>query len=72
MRDKMVMPLLPQQDTGGYGVAAVLRNGSGPVVMLRADFDALPIEEKTGLEYASKKRVKDAEGTDTSGSCLGS
>ena len=34
-----------KRDIGGYGIAAVLRNGDGPVVMLRADFDALPIEE---------------------------
>lgn len=47
---------------GGYGVAAVLKNGDGPAVMLRADFDALPIEEQTGLEYASKKRMKDENG----------
>jgi amidohydrolase len=51
-----------KRDIGGYGIAAVLRNGDGPVVMLRADFDALPIEEQTGLEYASTKRMKDAEG----------
>lgn len=50
------------KDIGGCGVAAVLRNGSGPVVMLRANFDALPIEEQTGLQYASKKLMKDAEG----------
>ncbi|GHF64770.1 hippurate hydrolase [Amycolatopsis bartoniae] len=39
---------------GGTGVAGVLRNGDGPVVMLRADIDALPVEEKTGLDYASE------------------
>jgi amidohydrolase len=39
----------------GTGVAGVLRNGPGPVVMLRADIDALPVEERTGLEYASEE-----------------
>lgn len=38
---------------GGTGVAGVLRNGDGPTVMLRADMDALPVQEQTGLEYAS-------------------
>jgi len=39
---------------GKTGVAGVLRNGDGPVVMLRADMDALPLEEAIGLPYASK------------------
>jgi amidohydrolase len=39
---------------GGTGVVGLLRNGEGPVVMLRADMDALPIAEQTGLEYASR------------------
>ncbi|WP_328472104.1 amidohydrolase [Actinoplanes sp. NBC_00393] len=38
---------------GGTGVAGILRNGDGPTVMLRADMDALPINEETGLPYAS-------------------
>jgi metal-dependent amidase/aminoacylase/carboxypeptidase family protein len=46
---------------GGHGLAAILRNGPGATVLLRADFDALPIEERTGLPYASKKRMRDAE-----------
>jgi hippurate hydrolase len=41
---------------GGTGVAAVLDNGPGPTVMLRADMDGLPIEEKSGLPYASTAR----------------
>src|SRR5690348_14083034 len=48
----------------GTGVLGVLRNGPGPVVMLRADIDALPVEEKTGLDYASEARGRDAEGND--------
>lgn len=47
---------------GKTGVVGVLRNGEGPTVMLRADMDALPIAENTGLDYASKVSAKDAEG----------
>ena len=48
------------QKIGGHGLAAVLSNGErGPTVLLRADMDALPVEEKTGLEYASRKREID-------------
>ncbi|MET9551455.1 amidohydrolase [Streptomyces sp. NPDC006645] len=38
---------------GGHGVVGVLRNGAGPTLMLRAELDALPVEERTGLAYAS-------------------
>src|SRR3954470_12615023 len=38
---------------GHTGVVGVLRNGDGPTVMLRADMDALPVQEQTGLEYSS-------------------
>src|ERR1700724_688777 len=47
---------------GKTGVVGLLRNGEGPTVMLRADMDALPIAENTGLPYASKVSAKDAEG----------
>lgn len=47
---------------GGTGVVAVLRNGDGPVVMLRADMDALPVAEATGLPYASTAESVDAAG----------
>ncbi|NJP45755.1 amidohydrolase [Actinacidiphila epipremni] len=42
------------EGVGGTGVVGVLRNGDGPVVMLRADMDALPVRENTGLPYASE------------------
>ena len=50
------------EEVGGTGVVGVLRNGTGPVVLLRADFDALPMEEKTGLPYASAARATDGAG----------
>ncbi len=49
---------------GGTGVVGVLRNGAGPTVMLRTELDALPVEEKTGLSYASHVRTKDDQGAD--------
>ena len=47
---------------GGTGIVAILRNGPGPVVMLRTELDALPIEEKTGLQFASSVKTLDSEG----------
>ncbi|MBZ2195023.1 amidohydrolase [Occultella gossypii] len=47
---------------GGTGVVGVLRNGDGPVVLVRADMDGLPIAEATGLDYASTAVVTDADG----------
>ena len=52
------------EQVGTTGVVGVVRNGDGPVVMLRADVDALPVEEKTGLPYASRARGVDPEGRD--------
>jgi len=49
---------------GGTGFVALLRNGPGPVVMLRTELDALPVEEKTGATFASVVRGRTAEGTD--------
>ena len=54
------------EHVGGTGIVAVLRNGSGPTIMLRTELDALPVEEKTGLSYASKVRTKDDAGNDVS------
>jgi amidohydrolase len=50
---------------GGTGVAGVLRNGDGPAVLLRADMDALPVGEETGLDYASEVVATDARGERT-------
>ena len=47
---------------GKTGVVGLLRNGDGPTVMLRADMDALPVEEATGAPYASKATATDHEG----------
>lgn len=49
---------------GGMGVVAVMKNGPGPVILVRADMDALPIKEETGLPYASKVVMKDFTGKD--------
>ncbi|HWI79703.1 MAG TPA: amidohydrolase, partial [Ramlibacter sp.] len=51
------------REVGVTGVVAVLRNGAGPTVMLRADMDALPMAEKTGLPYASTVTAKDEDGS---------
>src|SRR5438552_5957338 len=47
---------------GKTGVVGLLRNGEGPEVMLRADMDALPVQEATGLPYASKVTATDSTG----------
>ncbi len=52
------------EGVGGTGVVAILKNGAGPTVMLRTELDALPVEEKTGLAYASKVHAKDDAGRD--------
>ncbi len=49
---------------GGTGVVGVLKNGAGPTVMIRAELDALPVPEKTGLDYASHVMTKDDSGAD--------
>ena len=50
----------------GYGVVAVMKNGDGPTVLVRTDLDALPVEEKTGLPYASTVKAKNDAGQDVS------
>ena len=47
---------------GGHGVVAVLANGEGPVLLVRADMDALPVREETGLPYQSRVKMRDAHG----------
>ena len=47
---------------GGTGLVALLTNGEGPTVMLRADMDGLPVQEKSGLPYASKAKQVDWDG----------
>src|SRR5215831_757564 len=48
----------------GHGVVAVMKNGEGPTVLVRTDLDALPVEEKTGLPYASAVKTKNDAGQD--------
>jgi amidohydrolase len=52
------------EKVGGHGIVGVLKNGDGPVVLIRTDMDALPIAEKTDLPYASKLRTRDKDGND--------
>ncbi len=52
------------EGVGGHGVVAIMKNGEGPTVMVRADLDALPVQEQTGLPYASKVRTKDEQGNE--------
>ena len=51
-----------REGIGGTGVVAVLDNGDGPRVLLRADMDALPVKEQTGLAYASSVVATDEDG----------
>lgn len=52
------------EHVGGTGIVAILKNGNGPTVMLRTELDGLPVEEKTGLPYASKVHARDDAGHD--------
>ena len=50
----------------GYGLVAVLKNGPGPTVLVRTELDALPVEEKTGVAYASQVKTKNDAGVEVS------
>jgi len=54
-----------QDGSKAWGIVAVLENGNGPRLLIRSDMDALPLEEKTGLDYASHVRSVNAEGQPT-------
>jgi hippurate hydrolase len=54
----------PKPEWQGYGVVAVMKNGTGPTVLVRADMDALPVEERTELPYASRVRATDDSGSE--------
>jgi amidohydrolase len=53
-----------QDGTQAYGIVAILKNGAGPTLLIRTDMDALPLVEKTGLDYASTVRTKNDQGQD--------
>src|SRR4029450_640243 len=53
------------EKVGKTGVVSVMKNGPGPVLLIRADMDALPVKEQTGLPFASKVMGKLTDGTDT-------
>ncbi|MGB0932210.1 MAG: amidohydrolase [Chitinophagales bacterium] len=50
------------EKVGGHGIVGVLKNGEGPTILVRADMDALPILEETGLDYASEVKMTDITG----------
>src|SRR5260370_15835595 len=54
----------PKPEWQGHGIVAVMKNGAGPTVLVRADMDALPVEEQTGLAYASHVHAKNDAGVD--------
>jgi len=59
------MGFVVTEHVGKTGIVAILRNGDGPVVMVRTELDALPMEEKTGLAYASRVQASDENGHST-------
>ena len=57
--------IIVTEKVGGTGVVGVLSNGAGPTVLVRADMDGLPVEEKTGLSYASTARQVGVDGVES-------
>ena len=62
---RKVPGLVVTEKVGQTGVVAVLKNGEGPIVLVRADMDGLPVEEKSGLSNASKARQVGVDGVET-------
>ena len=62
---KAVPGMVVTPKVGGTGVVGVLKNGAGPTVLLRADMDGLPVEEKSGLPNASKARQVGLDGVES-------
>ncbi len=52
------------ENFGGYGIVGIFKNGDGPTILYRTDMDALPMEEKTNLPYASKVKTKNFDGNE--------
>jgi metal-dependent amidase/aminoacylase/carboxypeptidase family protein len=59
-----------QTKIGRHGLVGITRNGIGKTIMLRSELDALPLQEKTGLPYASQVQQIDADGSTQNGSCM--
>ena len=55
-----------RSEWAGYGIAAVMKNGDGPTVLVRSELDALPVDEQTGVPYASKVKTKNDAGQEVS------
>lgn len=62
---RAVPGIVVTEKVGGTGVVGVMKNGIGPTILIRADMDGLPVEEKTGLSYASKARQVGVDGVDS-------
>ena len=52
------------EKVGGHGIVGVLKNGTGPTILIRTDMDGLPVLELTGVPYASRVRMRDKDGKD--------
>lgn len=61
---RAVPGVIVTEKVGGTGVVGLMRNGAGPTVLVRADMDGLPVEEKSGLAYASKARQLGPDGVE--------